>query len=54
MKNVFMVVYDTPQEFILYHIGSTKKRAEQWKKKHYPNDDTIEIEEVEVDKEDRL
>ena len=53
---VYRVIYDTQEGYIVYHIASTREKAEDWKKRHFQKDSIInvDIEEVEVDKEEEL
>ncbi len=49
---VFVVYYRDQEDFELFHIASTKEKAEAWVKRH--KEGYAEIEEVDVDKEEKL
>lgn len=53
---VFVVFYTDQDAFELYHIASTKEKAEAWVKRHKEEYfmKYVEIEEVDVDKEEKL
>lgn len=53
---VFVVYYTDQDSFELYHIASTKEKAEAWIKRHKEEYFMryAEIEEVDVDKEEKL
>lgn len=54
---VFVVYYTDQDAFELYHIASTKEKAEAWVKRHKEESYFMkyaEIEEVDVDKEENL
>ena len=52
-KKVYVICYDSSDEFILYHIASTEERAKEWIRENHPNDNLLEIVEWTVDGEER-
>ena len=40
---VYMGIYDTQEGYIVYHIASTREKAEDWKKRHFQKDSIINV-----------